>query len=327
MLSLIVMVCDTDDELLQASVNVHVRVTTNEFAHEPCVTTSTPSAVIVPEQLSVAVNETLAGTSAAQEAVTAAGAAGATGLVVSCTLNVAEVVEAFPQASVAVKITVTAAEQSLLSALKLLVHVTAEQASVAAAPPWLFNQSLSAVVLPDPSHSTTMFEAWVLITGAVTSWTLMVCVAVDELPQASVAVHVRVIEYEPAHSPCVVASAKVSVIALPQASVAVAVANCGVAGQLIVETAGNSAITGAVVSSTLMVCVAVDALPQASVAVHVLVTEYEPAHWPFVVTSVNVNVIALPQASVAVACANDGVAGQEIVDGSGNAAITGAVVS
>ena len=76
-----------------------------------------------------------------------------------------------------------------------------------------------------------------------------------------------------------------------------------------------------------MVCEAVEAFPQASVAVQVLVTEYEPAQAPLVVTSSKVNVNALPQASVAVACANCGVAGQEIVDVAGKAAITGATVS
>ena len=65
----------------------------------------------------------------------------------------------------------------------------------------------------------------------------------------------------------------VNVNVLPQASVAVAVAKLGVAGQEIVLGAGNAAITGAVVSVTLIVCDAVDALPQASVAVQVLVTE------------------------------------------------------
>ena len=60
---------------------------------------------------------------------------------------------------------------------------------------------------------------------------------------------------------------------LPQASVAVAVAKLGVAGQEIVLGAGNAAITGAVVSVTLIVCDAVDVFPLASVAVHVLVTE------------------------------------------------------
>jgi hypothetical protein len=125
--------------------------------------------VIVPAQLSVAVNEMLAGTSEAQAPETATGAAGATGSVVSCTVNVAVVVAKLPQASVAVKTTVTAAEQSLANPLKLFVHVTAEQESEATAPPWLANQSLSAVVLPDPSHSITRFEACTEITGAVIS--------------------------------------------------------------------------------------------------------------------------------------------------------------
>ena len=70
-----------------------------------------------------------------------------------------------------------------------------------------------------------------------------------------------------------------------------------------------------------------DAFPQASVAVHVLVTLYDPAQEPFVVTSADVNVYELPHASVAVATSNTGVAGQLIVDAAGNAAITGAVIS
>jgi hypothetical protein len=165
------------------------------------------------------------------------------------------------------------------------------------------------------------------ITGAVVSPTLMVCDAVETLPQESVAVQVLVTEYEPAQAPFVVTSAKVNVNALPQASTAVAVANSGAAGQAIVEGAGKAAITGALVSSTLMVCEAVDEFPQASVAVQVRVTEYEPAHCPFVVTSLKVRLNALPQASTAVAVANCGTAGQAIVEGAGNAAITGAVIS
>jgi hypothetical protein len=60
--------------------------------------------------------------------------------------------------------------------------------------------------------------------------------------------------------------------ALPQSSVAVATANTGVAGQLIVLVAGKAAITGAVMSCTLMVWLAVELLLQASVAVQVRVT-------------------------------------------------------
>ncbi len=42
---------------------------------------------------------------------------------------------------------------------------------------------------------------------------------------------------------------------------------------------------GAVMSWTLIVCDFVEELPQSSTAFQVLVTEYEPAHWPLVVTS------------------------------------------
>ena len=58
-----------------------------------------------------------------------------------------------------------------------------------------------------------------------------------------------------------------------------------------------------------MVCDAVETLPQPSVAVHVLVTLYDPAHAPAVVTSAEVKVKAEPQASTAVATANIGAAG------------------
>ena len=81
--------------------------------------------------------------------------------------------------------------------------------------------------------------------------------------------------------------------ALLHASVAVAVANTGVAGQLIVVGAGNAAITGAVISCTLIVWLADDELPHASVAVQVLVTLYCPAQAPGVVTSAKVKVVAL----------------------------------
>src|SRR6185436_1104167 len=160
------------------------------------------------------------------------------------------------------------------------------------------------------------------ITGAVVSATLMVWLAVLLLPQASVAVQVRVTLYEPAQAPLVFTSAKVSVKALPQASVAVATAKTGVAGQLMVLGAGRVAITGAVVSTTLIVWLAVLLLPQASVAVQVRVTLYEPAQAPLVFTSAKVRVKALPQASVAAATAKTGVAGQVMVLGAGRAAIT-----
>ena len=76
-----------------------------------------------------------------------------------------------------------------------------------------------------------------------------------------------------------------------------------------------------------MICDAVEALLQASVAVQVRVTMYDPVHAPAVVASANVRVKALPHSSVAVATANTGTAGQFIVVGGGNDDITGAVIS
>ena len=67
-------------------------------------------------------------------------------------------------------------------------------------------------------------------------------------------------------------------------------------------------IVGSVLSSTVIVCAAVVVLPQASVAVHVLLTLYSVAHAPFVVISAEVNVV-LPQPSLAVGELNVGVAG------------------
>src|SRR5215212_868480 len=116
----------------------------------------------------------------------------------------------------------------------------------------------------------------------------MVCVAVEVLPHASVAVHVLVTLNEPAHAPGVVTSAKVSVGFGSHRSVAIGVVHEGVASQSIVVADGNALIVGGVTSWTLMVCVAVAVLPHASVAVQVLVIEKEPAHAPGVVTSAKV---------------------------------------
>lgn len=100
----------------------------------------------------------------------------------------------------------------------------------------------------------------------------MTCDAVELLAHPSWAVHVRVTVNVPIQAPGVVTSWKVSVNALPQASVAVAVAKDGVAGQSMIVGIGRDAITGASISCTVMTCDAVDTLPQPSVAVHVLVT-------------------------------------------------------
>ena len=97
--------------------------------------------------------------------------------------------------------------------------------------------------------------------------------AVAVLPQASVAVNVLVRVYSLAHAPLVVTSADVMVTA-PQASLAVAVAKDGVSGHSLVVAAGYAFITGGVLSSTVITWEAVAVLPQASVAVNVLVRVY-----------------------------------------------------
>ena len=75
-----------------------------------------------------------------------------------------------------------------------------------------------------------------------------------------------------------------------------------------VASAPTPLIVGSVLSSTVIVCAAVVVLPQASVAVHVLLTLYSVAHAPFVVISAKVNVGIL-HPSLAVGEENTGVAG------------------
>src|SRR5436305_12253178 len=82
--------------------------------------------------------------------------------------------------------------------------------------------------------------------------TVMLCVAVLVLPQWSIAVQVRVTANPAGQELVAVASVNVSVGEASHASVAVGVAKTGLAGQAIVDGAGNDEITGAVVSRTVM---------------------------------------------------------------------------
>src|SRR5258706_11823566 len=91
--------------------------------------------------------------------------------------------------------------------------------------------------------------------------------AVLALPQASVAVQVRVIEYRPAHAPGVLTSANSRCGFESQASLTEGVAKLGAAEQSMVLGSGSAANTGGVRSTTAMVWLAVLALPQPSVAV------------------------------------------------------------
>src|SRR5216117_3311114 len=145
--------------------------------------------------------------------------------------------------------------------------------------------------------------------GAVVSTTWMTWLAMLLLPQWSVAVQVRVTSWLGGQEPAVVTSANVSVGVGSQASVAVGVANEGVAGHSIVVGPGSEEMTGAVVSTTWMTWLAMLLLPQWSVAVQVRVTSWFCAHEPGVVTSAKVRVGLASHASVAVGVAKDGVAG------------------
>src|SRR6266487_2878888 len=165
------------------------------------------------------------------------------------------------------------------------------------------------------------------MTGAVLSPTVMVWLAVLELPHGSVAVQLRVTEYFCGQLPGVVTSVKVQVGVPPQASVGVGVGKEGVAGHSMVEGPGSAEMTGAVLSPTLMVWLAVLELPHGSVAVQVRVTEYFCGQEPGVVTSAKVKVGVPPQASVAVGVAKEGVAGHPTVVGPGSVEMAGAVVS
>src|SRR6187431_1571134 len=133
---------------------------------------------------------------------------------------------------------------------------------------------------------------------------------VAEFPQSSVAVHVRVTLYVPAHEPGVDTSTKVIVTVASHASVAVGSVNTGSAGQSTGEVCATHVIVGGVISCTTMVPLQVAVFPQSSVAVQVRVVLYVPTQEPGVETSTKVIVTVASHASVAVGSVNTGKAGQ-----------------
>src|SRR6187431_1613403 len=312
-LSSTVITWDAVAVLPQASVAVNVLVRVYSLAHAPLVVTSADVMVTAP-QASLAVAVAKDGVSG-HSMVVAAGNALNTGGVLSSTVITWEAVAVLPQASVAVNVLVRvySLAHAPLVVTSADVMVTAPQASLAVA-----KDGVSG-------HSMVVAAGNALNTGGVLSSTVITWEAVAVLPQASVAVNVLVRVYSLAHAPLVVTSADVMVTA-PQASLAVAVAKDGVSGHSMVVAAGNALNTGAVLSSTVITWEAVAVLPQASVAVNVLVRVYSLAQAPLVVTSADV-MVTPPQASLAVAVANDGVSGHSMVVAAGNALNTGAVLS
>ena len=162
--------CDALDEFPQASVAVQVRVMLYDPAQFPSVFTSSNVKVTLAEHSSVAVAAANSGT-AGQLMVEGAGNAEITGGVLSIIVKIADVVEAFPQASFAVK--VTTAEPLFPHTREIVeksfVQLTAELLSVATAPPFDASQAFNSFTFPFPSHSTVLFSACLLMTGAVFS--------------------------------------------------------------------------------------------------------------------------------------------------------------
>jgi hypothetical protein len=170
--------------------------------------------------------------------------------------------EELPQSSVAVQVRVTENSCGQLPGVVTLLLVIST----------LLSQASDAVATPkegDAGHSTSDTVGHV-IEGAVLSVTEIVRLQVEELPQSSVAVQVRVTVK--GQLPEVVTSANVGSTSLSQSSVAVAEPKTIGFGHSTFDTVGH-VIEGAVLSSTAIVLLQVEELPQSSVAVHVRVTE------------------------------------------------------
>jgi hypothetical protein len=153
------------------------------------------------------------------------------------------------------------------------------------------------------------------------SRTVIVLLHVDELPQASVARHVRV--HTVGQVPEEVVLTTVGVKVPLQPSLAVGVAHERGAGQSIVVAAGH-VMLGAVMSRTVMVLLQVAVLPQSSVAFQVRVHTVGQVPADTVLTTVMSTVAS--QASLAVAVPQDGLDGQSMVVASGQE-MTGGVLS
>src|SRR5438477_8468424 len=94
----------------------------------------------------------------------------------------------------------------------------------------------------------------------------MVCAAVEVLPQKSLPYTTL---FRSTGQVPLLLSAKVRLGLASQVSLAVGVVKTGEAGHSIVVGPGSALIVGASVSATLMVCAAVEVLPQESLAVQV----------------------------------------------------------
>ncbi len=228
-------------ELPTQSVAVHVRVTLYSCGHVPGVVTS--SYVIVGEssQASTAVASPKTGVFGHSTGETTVGHV-ITGAVVSTTSIVLLQLLELPTQSVAVHVRVTLYSCGHVPGVVTSSYVIVGESS----------QASTAVASPKTGvfgHSTGETTVGQVITGAVVSTTSIVLLHEALLPQASVAVQVRVTLYSCGHDPGVVTSANVTVGALSQSSVAVASPKTGVFGHSIGDTTVGQLSTGGVTSA------------------------------------------------------------------------------
>jgi hypothetical protein len=151
-------------------------------------------------------------------------------------------------------------------------------------------------------HRMVMLAGQVIV-GATLSSIVMICTHDIELPQSSVATHVRVIVSSSGQDPPTTTSLKVIVGVPSQLSVALAepvVAGNVLAEQEIVMFDGQ-AMDGATLSSTTITWRQVLVLPQSSVAVHVRLIVRSCGQLPAMVTSEKVGTTDGSQPSMAVA--------------------------
>lgn len=295
-------VCAQVVVLLQASVALKVRVTTNLFAQTiSLVTSPTTLKVTEPLQLSVAVTPVVlcAGIALAQVTVVFVGQVmlGATS---SLTVIVCEQVDVLLHKSVARNVRVTV---YLLTQLTLLV--TSPTNATVTAPPQL-SDALTPVVFcagTDEEQVTVMLTGQ-LIVGACVSFTVINCAQVAVLLHKSAALNVRVIVYLLAQLTLLVTSlTNVTVATPPQLSPAVTpvVVCAGTALEQLTVAFVGQLMVGATLSNTVMICAQVAVLLHKSVARNVRVTVNLFTQIMLLVTSPTRVMLAAPlQLSVAV---------------------------
>src|SRR5690606_26040547 len=187
-----------------------------------------------------------------------------TGAVMSSTVAVAVALSVLPCTSVTVRVTVLAptspqSKLDLSSVMLAMPHESVDPLSTSA-----------AVMLALPVASSWMVRFLVSTTGAVTSSSVTIAVALSELPLTSVTVRVTVLAPTSPQPKLYLSSV---MLAIPQASVEPL--SISVASMLAFPVASSWMVmlrvstTGAVIPSTVTVAVALSVLPLTSVTVRV----------------------------------------------------------